>query len=228
MNSTFVLLIIWLLSFSTGFGQVKPPLQQDPPPQEDPPTQYFDYGTTENGVYTNSFFNLEVAFNPEWSVQSQQQVDKLSELGENLIAGDNKDLKRVIKASKVNVSNLLTVFKYELGSAVDFNPSFLITVENTAFAPGIKTGKDYLFHAKKLLSKLEVKYTFDKPVYEKKIGKVIFHVLETRINFMDFKVKQDYIVTVKNGFTMIFIVSYVDKSQKKELYKVINNMKLDN
>lgn len=228
MKSTILILIISLLSFSNGFGQVKPPLQQGPPPQEAPPTQYFDYGTTENGVYTNSFFNLKVVFNPEWFVQSQQQIANLSELGENLIVGDDNDLKRVIKASKVNVSNLLTVYKYELGSAVDFNPSFLLTIENTQLVPGIKTGKDYLFHAKKLLSKLEVKYTFDKPVYEKKIGDVTFHVLEAQINFMNLKLKQDYIVTVKNGFTVIFAISYMNKAQKKELYKVINNIKMDN
>lgn len=222
MKKTIIHLFIHLLIFSSGFAQGKPPLQ------EQSAAEIFDYGTLANGMYTNSFFDLEVTFNPEWFVQSQQQVDKLNEMGENILVGDDNDLKRVIEASKVNVSNLLTVYKYELGSAIDFNPSFFITVENTAFAPGIKTGKDYLYHAKKLLSNLEVKYIFDKAIYEKKIGKVLCHVLEAEIQFMEMTIKQDYIVTVKNGFTMIFAISYIDKAQKKELYKVINNIKMDN
>ncbi|MDD2983702.1 MAG: hypothetical protein PHQ74_09965 [Crocinitomicaceae bacterium] len=222
MKSTFLTLIISLLTFSNGFGQ-----ENLPPPTQDAATPEFDYGSVKNGIYKNSFFDLEVTFDPEWAVQNQQQVDQLLELGEEMIVGDNADLKRVIKASKINVSNLLTVYKYELGSAVDFNPSFMLTVENTQLVPGIKNGKDYLFHAKKLLSKLEMKYVFDKDVYEKKIGKTTFHVLEAKIDFMDLKIKQDYIVTIKNGFSVIFIASYKTKAEKKEVYKVINNIKMN-
>ncbi|WP_027420718.1 hypothetical protein [Crocinitomix catalasitica] len=186
----------------------------------------FDFGKTENGLYTNDFFNLEIKFNPNWVVQDKQQMNNLIEKGGDLVTGDDQNLKAIVKAAKVNTAYLLTIFKYEAGSVVGFNPSFMVVAENTKSSPGIKNGKDYLFHVKKLLEQTQIEYIFDKEVYEKTIGTSIFHVLEAKTNIMDKTIVQEYITTITNGFSLAYIISYVDEDEKNELYEIIDQIKM--
>ena len=186
----------------------------------------FDYGKAENGIYKNEFFNLEVRYPQEWVVQSKEQVDALREKGGDIVAGDNESLKRAVKASEVNSAYLLTVFKYEVGAPVEFNPSFMVMAENTKMVPGIKDGKDYLFHAKKLLEQTQLGYTISDDFYHKKIGSKEFYVMEASLSAGGMSVQQEYMVTVLNGFSLAFVASYGNEEQKNELYSIIEKVSL--
>lgn len=186
----------------------------------------FDFGKTESGLYTNDFFNLEISFDPNWIVQDEQQMNNLIEMGEELMSGGNENFKTAVKAAQVNTAYLLTLFKYEVGSTVEFNPSFMVVAENTKNFPGIKTGKDYLFHAKRSLGLAAVDYYFEKEVFEKTIGETTFYVLEAKFDFLNNTIIQEYIATVTNGFSLGFIATYSTEDQRKELYEIINHIKL--
>ena len=186
----------------------------------------FDFGKTESGLYTNDFFNMEIYFNPNWIIQDKQQMNNLIEAGGELATGDDKNLKAIVKASLVNTAYLLTIFKYEVGSAVEFNPSFMVIAENTKSYPGIKNGKDYLFHAKKLLEQTQMEYYFEKDVFEKTIGKSMFHVMEAKLNYMNNTIIQEYITTVTNGFSLSYVVSYTTEEERSELYEIIDKIKM--
>jgi len=186
----------------------------------------FDFGKTENGFYKNDYFDMEVLFNPNWIVQDKQELNNLIERGSDLITGDNKNLKSIIKASQVNTAYLLAVFKHEVGAAVEFNPSFMIVAENTRGFPGIKNGKDYLFHAKKALQQTQMAYSFEKEIVERKIGSSLFHVMEAKLDYMGKIIIQEYISTVDKKFSLSFIISYTTDEEKNELYEVINKVKI--
>lgn len=186
----------------------------------------FDFGKTENGSYQNDYFDMEVLFNPNWIVQDKQAMNNLVTRGSELVTGDNKNLKSIVKASQVNTAYLLAVFKHEVGAAVEYNPSFMIVAENTENFQGIKNGKDYLFHAKKLLKQTQMSYLFEKEVFEKKIGECLFHVMEAKLDYMGKIIIQEYISTVNRGFSLSFIISYTTEEEKNELYEVINNIKI--
>jgi hypothetical protein len=186
----------------------------------------FDFGKTENGSYKNDYFNMEVLFNPNWIVQDKQFMNNIMERGSDLVTGDNKNLKSLFKASQVNTAYLLAVFKNEVGAAVESNPSFILVAENTKNLPGIKNGKDYLFHAEKLMKQTQMPYSFEREVFEKKIGNSLFYVLEAGLDYMGEIISQEYISTVKNGFTLSFIITYSNEEEKNELYEVINNVKI--
>ncbi|MCH8904594.1 MAG: hypothetical protein IIA45_11845 [Bacteroidetes bacterium] len=152
----------------------------------------FDFGKTEAGSYVNDFFEMEIFFNPDWVIQDKQQMNDLIDAGGELFTGDDKNLKSAVEAAMVNTAYLLTIFKHELGSAVEFNPSFMVIAENTKNAPGIKNGGDYLFHSKKLLEQTQMGYYFEKDVIEKTIGKSTFHVMEAKLDYMDMTIIQEY------------------------------------
>lgn len=186
----------------------------------------FDYGKAENGIYKNHFFDLEVSYPQEWVVQTKEEVEALKEKGGDIVAGDNETLKRAVKAAEVNTAYLLTIFKYELGSPVDFNPSFMVMAENTKLSPGIKDGKDYLFHAKKLLDQTQLGYSIADDFSLKKIGSRDFYVMEASLSAGGMTITQEYMATVLNGFSLGLIATYTNEEQKNELYSIIDKVKI--
>lgn len=186
----------------------------------------FDYGSVENSTYKNSYFNFEMNLPPTWVVQSKEQTEMIVETGKKIAAGDNENLKTMIKASEVNSAYLLTVFKHELGTAVPYNPNIMILAENLKMSPGVKKGNDYLYHASRILKQSQVNYnhidsTFDKLNFDNKE----FYIMNAILNHPNLELKQSYYTTIINGFALSFVISYASDEQKKELNSILESIK---
>jgi hypothetical protein len=103
-------------------------------------------------------FECEITLPKDWIIQTKEQLENLAKTGKALIAGDDANMNAVVKASEVNVANLLAVYQFERGSAVEYNPSIMLVAENVKNFPGIKNGSDYLFQARKMLGQSQIKY----------------------------------------------------------------------
>lgn len=188
----------------------------------------FDYGHVENSTYVNSFFGVELKLPTDWIVQSKEEIDKMAETGKDVIAGDNKSLKAAIDAAEINTANLLSVFKYEVGTAVEFNPNFMLVAENLKHAPGIKNGSDYLFQSRKILKQSQIQYESIDENFEKvMLNGHEFYTMNTLIDYMGVKIQQRYYSTIQNGFCLSAIISYTGDEQKKELEALINSLEFD-
>lgn len=189
----------------------------------------FDYGHIENSKYVNSYFDFEITIPNDWIVQTKEQMDNLAKIGSELVAGDDTKLKASIKASEINTANLLAVYQYEQGSAVEYNPSFVIVVENHINSPGIKTGSDLLFQSRRLLEQSQFKYDYIDEVFAKEIiNGTEFYAMNAEINYMGLNVKQIYYSTIVNRFSFNVIISFVNDQQRLDLLKSINSMKFRN
>ncbi|KJD33193.1 hypothetical protein PW52_14810 [Tamlana sedimentorum] len=214
MKKKISILIALLLVASMGFSQTT---------RE---TNSFDYGTINDNVYKNTFFNFKIDIPEGWFVQSKEQTDMLVEAGKDLVTGDNENLKAVIKASEINSAYLLTVFKHELGSAVSYNPSFMVIAENLKLAPGVKLGSDYLFHTRNLLKQSQIKYSHMDDVFlEVMMGNREFHEMDVDLNHMGLVIKQSYYSTILNGFALSIVISYVSETEKTELLNTLKTLK---
>ena len=187
----------------------------------------FDYGQLEGQTYRNTFFGLTMQVPEGWHVQSNEQKKALLASGKQLAAGDDANMQALLKASEVKTASLLVVFQHEKGAPVDYNPAFTLVAENIAASPGVKTGNDYLFHARKMMEKGQLQYTFGKDVYNITIGGRDFAVLETSLDFNGVIVNQRYYVTVLKQFSLVFISSFQDEAQLRELEKVANSMQFE-
>ena len=185
----------------------------------------FDYGHIEDGKYVNSFFKFEITLPDGWVVQSQEQMDNLTEKGTELAFGENKFKKAVVKASLINTANLLQAFQYELGAPVDFNPNISIVAENISNTPGIKTGGDYLFHLRKMLkeSLLDVEHVDENFEKETIGGRTDFYKMKVTINYLQ-KANQIVYATISNGFSLCIVITSNDEVQQQML-KTINTIK---
>ena len=185
----------------------------------------FDYGKIENGKYSNSYFGLEIEVPTDWVVQSKEETDNLTQMGKDIITSDNDQLKALIDASEINTANLLIVFKYEVGSAVMYNPNFVCLAENLKNAPGIKNGSDYLFHSRNLLKQTNLNYThIDETSTKKTINNHDFYYMNVTLDVMGQPVQQVFYATIINNFCLCAITSYNDDEQRDELEKIVNSI----
>ena len=189
----------------------------------------FDYGTIEDNIYRNEYFDVEFTFDSKWHIQTQEDMDDLMKAGEELLPED-KNIEEVLKASEINTATLFSIFKHELGSAVDFNPSFLLFVENIKNFEGIETGKDYLEYYKEsnkeAVESSPVSYKFDNDIYTTTISGQKFNVLEYELLLMGQEVHQKYFTMVSRGFTFNFFMSFTNDEEKQELQKILDSVKL--
>jgi hypothetical protein len=207
------LIVIALIFISTGCATHNKP-------------KGFDYGKIEKNIYLNSFFRIEMEIPQGWAISSKQQNKRLRKLGEKIFAGDDKSLKTLIDANSINTAYLLTVFRYALGTPVDFNHSFMLVAENLRQSPGVKKASDYLFHARRLMKQSKLKYNIDGGMFEKAvIDGQDFYIMKVYTTYMGMRIYQRYYSTIKNGFSINFIMSYTKETAKQELFNVLNTLK---
>lgn len=157
----------------------------------------FDYGHVKKDKYVNSFFHFEITLPTKWIVQTKEQKDDLMKTGGDLMAGDDKKMKAALKAAEIKSANLLTVFQYEVGTAVDYNPGMVIMVENVSNLPGMKTGSDYLFQVRKFMKQSQIKYdTIDKDFSKELINGVEFYKMNAVMNYLGFAIQQIFYTTI--------------------------------
>jgi len=184
------------------------------------------YGEIENDIYINRYFNMSLAVPNGWAVQSKAAIKDITDRGGNLIAGDDQNLKAVLKEAEKQTVNLFAFFKYEQGSPVDFNPSIMSVAERVSNQPGIKRGADYLFHAKKILQTGQVKYTFPNEVYTKQISGTSFDVMPAEINIGSSSIYQRFYATRIKDYVLTIILTHSSEPESNELLQVINKLKL--
>ncbi|MEM6263213.1 MAG: hypothetical protein AAGI38_11945 [Bacteroidota bacterium] len=189
-------------------------------------TASFDYGKVKNGVYTNKFFRCTMTLPENWVVQSKEQMEQLAQAGKDLVAGDDQNLKALLKASEVRTANLLAAFEHEVGAPVNYNPNLMVTTENMMHSPGVKNGSDYLFLAKRFLKQSQFQYDYMSEEFEHEvINGRDFYKMETRLNYAGIEIKQTFYSTIVKRFSFNLIISYVNEEQKQTLLRAVNSLK---
>lgn len=197
---------------------------QSSPPKE-ATQEAFELGTITTGHYHNAYFGLDIYFDPTWNVQEEEQLELMEQAGEELLVGDNETLKAALDAATINTAYLLTIFKYPLGTRVDYNPNFVALVENVSNFSDIETGANYLFHVQQLLAQTALEYQFEE-VYEQRVGTKIFHVLDLTAHHKGMDIQQSYWSTIEKGFCLSFILSYHSEQEKEELMAIVNQARM--
>jgi hypothetical protein len=186
----------------------------------------FDYGHVEKNTYINSFFKMHINLPDSWSLLSKEQMNQFMKSGEKLVTNGDKNMEAVLKASEIKTANLVSAFQYPLGSPVNANSNLMINAVNIQTLPGMKTGSDFLFQARKVLQHTALHYDVLDSVFTKEnIGGKEFYFMNTEMNIMGIDVKQRYYSTVLNGFTFNIIITYSTPEQEEVLMKSVRSMK---
>nr|WP_321221783.1 hypothetical protein [uncultured Psychroserpens sp.] len=182
----------------------------------------FDYGTIENGIYTNDYFKFRLDFDESWNIQTQEQMNETAQYGAELITNDN--VKAAIKATEVNTANLFSAYRHPLEQSIEYNYSIVVLAENTKMYPRVKRGSDYLDEARKLMSQTVVDYEFEDNYTTRTIGDQTFDVMTVTGDYMGISFRQEYMTTIINGFSFSIILSYDTDQQRQSLQNLIDKM----
>ncbi len=207
---SILVLFIATMMFSPGCGQKA--------------TDEIDFGTVKNSTYRNEYFGLTVALPPDWSVQDQETRQRLLDFGSQAIAGDNKSLKAVLKASELATANLFAAFKHPLGAPVPYNPNILCVAERVRHMPGIKSGKDYLFHSRRILESSQMEVSFPIDVSTESLGGQNFGVMHTEMSMAGMAVRQKYYAAIMKGYALTFIVSFTTDEEESSLQSILKSV----
>jgi len=183
-----------------------------------------DQGTFSGSVYRNNYFGLTITIPSDWSIQDSQSMQNLKDLSKKVLDKDDKNLKAVMEASDFRTVSLFSVFRYPLGTPVPFNPNLMCLAERVRHMPGIKRGKDYHFHTRKLLESSQMSVNFPKEIYTETLGGVEFDVLYSETSYGTILVKQKQYGTVMKGYVLLIISTFTDDAQEATLDDILKTL----
>ncbi|MGN7763797.1 hypothetical protein [Paenibacillus sp. 22594] len=179
-------------------------------------------GVTESGTYTNDYFGLSLNFPKEWVFQNADQMMKLMEAGQEVVAGGNEAKNKMLDLAKTKTLNLLMASEFPLDSGKS-GPSAIAVAEKVSMLQGIKTGKDYLESSKKLMTDSKLPYEFE-DIKTVKVGGKDMDLMKASINNGAAVVTQEYYSTIIDGYAFNLILSYVDEKSKAETDKILESV----
>ncbi|MCF7958623.1 MAG: hypothetical protein K9M57_09275 [Phycisphaerae bacterium] len=189
------------------------------------PTRKVNVSTMKGNTFSNSYFNMEIECPDEWIVQSQEALDAQVEVGADIVAGDDADLKAEIKATDPQTRSLFTFARYENDSSAPFNPNIICISDNISDIPEIKNGEDYYLHFKQVLNVGRLEYRFPKEVYGQEFSGIKFDTLETDLPLGEMMVHQKYHTAKIKDYILMFVLSYETEAQEKALDDIVKTLR---
>ncbi len=214
MKNTFYILVIAFITLTTTSCQRGIP-------------DNFDYGSIENNTYTNDFFGMTLDIPEGWDVQSEaEQKELLAEAQKEL---NNKEFDKMLKTTEITSADLLMASQFDTQTYTDskvLNANFNLTTENISLT-SIKDGKDYLDATRKTLieSQMPVKANEDTKSIE--VDGKTFYYFDAVMTMNGMKIKQRYMSTVMNGFSLIYVATYGTEEQLEKLMDILKTTKFD-
>lgn len=182
----------------------------------------FDYGSIENGVYSNDYFQMRVPFDDSWHIKSQDEMQEIAEAGKELI--ENESYKRALEVSEINNAYLFTLSQHGPDDLFNYNPSLSIVAENTKMFPHVKRGRTYLEEVQKVLNQTAINYKFEMIDEAHNIGSQNFDIMNVDLNYAGIDIKQQYYTTISKGFSLSIILSYVTEEHKAKLESMLETI----
>ena len=144
-------------------------------------SEQMNAGRFEGPVYHNDYLGLTITIPSAWSIQDTETARERMRTGEKVMAGSNENMQATLAANESRTLNLVTASKYADGTPVAYNPRIQCVAEGISHLPGLKTGGDYLYHAKRWLESGQMKFSFPREVYTETLAGVEFHVLTAEL-----------------------------------------------
>lgn len=212
---------LWFLStfallFTYGCGESK----------TDSATAKFTEQVSEN-EFRNEYFNFTITKPDTWFALDHSASKEILALGSDIVSAGNDELEAILEATEKNNFPLFSIFKYEPGTPVELNPSVMGLAENIRFAPGIKSGKDYFFHARNLNAQTNGQIVFGEGYTERTIGGVVFDRMDATFSIAGTEGVQSYYAKRYENFMVLIVTTDGTGSDVLETDHVLNQMVFD-
>ncbi len=182
--------------------------------------------SADNKTYRNELFGLVVEKPEGWYSQSAKEILAMYKQGNQVLSGNNENMKTMIDAALAKTLTLFSFFQYPPGTPGKMNANIVSTAENTSLYPGIKTGCDYLYHAKKSLESSQLNMKFSEKCDAETISGQTFGHYKVTIEVGKTIVYQDYYACKKGEHILSFIKTYSDEASMGMIDKILGTVKV--
>jgi hypothetical protein len=183
-----------------------------------------DEGEVHENVYTNRFYGMRYEFPQGWVVHGDETKKRVLELGRNMIAGDDPVRKSTVEVAEKHTQMLLSVFQYPVGTPVDYNPMIQVMSEDVAFAPGIRTGKEYLQNVIKVLQASSVPVEIEGEPTARDVAQRQFFYLHTILHVKDKLIYESFCATIVQGHALGFLFATGSPETRELLEKTLTTV----
>lgn len=164
-----------------------------------------------------------------WYVVDSELMSKLMDEGAK-ISGANLDAgaKAAVDGSMARTATLFTFLEVPPGTPRDYIPAIFATAEDVSMMPGITSGQDYFFHAKKIMARSTIPMVTTDVVGGRMIGGHSFDRMDVEVSAPGgLTVIQRYFATRRGDHAISIIQSYVTDEELAQLDAVLDSIKLD-
>jgi hypothetical protein len=191
-------------------------------------SEVVDEGDIDGNLYTNKVFGLAYKFPEGWTPHGDKTKKHIMEVGKGAVEGDSNLEKSAYQNAEKRTQMLLTVFKYPLGTPADDNDGVTVMSEDVSFAPGIKTGKDYLLIMAKGLSASKVPMEFQGEPTELTAGGQTFYKQNVLLTVHSKQVYEAIVTTIVKEHALAFIFIGMSEEGRASLVKTLDTVHFEN
>ena len=182
--------------------------------------------TKDEISYVNEYFDLNIVKPNGWYSQSAEDTIKQSQVGTSIISGDDESLKAVLEESLKTSIPLFAFYEYMPGTPGKTNANIIAIAENISLLPGIKSGCDYLYHARNLLVKSAYKPEVTETCKTISLNQSKLGYLDVTMKISGIKIKQKYYACVQGEHVISTIQTYFDEASKAKVDDVMKTLEL--
>jgi len=148
-------------------------------------------------------------------------------VGKSLVDQNSTSGKVVAARSDEKTHQLLTLFQYPLGTPGVENQLIQIMAEDVRFAPGIKSGREYLLNVGRVLKLMKTMPEFDEEPKEVIHGGKSMYRMDIATKTTSKTVYQSMIATVLKGYAVSFAFTSFSLEGREKLVKTIETLRFD-
>lgn len=183
--------------------------------------------TTDQKIYRNDFFKLTIKKPVTWYALSREHMEKMTQVGADVLLGDNQSKKKIYDHSIRNSIPLFYFFQHPPGTPVNFNPSIGAVAESIEMAPGIKTGCDYLYHARQLFNNTQLNLHMSETCDTMKLNRATFGYADVTMRVNNQVIKQRYYTCIQGEYALSFFNSYSTYDELRLLENLLKTIDVD-
>jgi hypothetical protein len=181
-------------------------------------------GGVSDHTYTNSTFGFSYTFPDGWTVHGAETQKEIMKVGKAVATGNDPGRKAAFDAAADRTTQLLTVFQYPLGTPVKFNSSVQVMAEDVGFAPGIKSGKDYLLVMEIGMKRGSLPVEFADGITEYTVDGRQFFRLDDQLHLATVAAHQAFISTKVGKYILSFVLTSGSQEDLEMLVGTLNSI----
>ncbi len=170
---------------------------------------------TSGNEYRNPFFAVGIKVPEDW-VLKKGLSEQLSNKAVDLLAGDEKNLRSVMKSAIEKTYTVFWAYRYPLGTPGKTNPNMSMMIENVALYPGIVSASDYLKAMEQTLklSKLDARFVSDPA--DAVLGNAHFTMREIEVPLGTMRLREKFYCMFKDGYVLTIEVTIMTQADEEQ------------